>query len=429
MAEKPFPGLAAEGVLDLAKKYYATTTMGSKIVAESGSGAIVTDRDGHKFIDLHCDAGVNNLGHCHPTIVATVMNQLETLIFAENHNGPNYWAMCLAMELATKSPVRKPSKVFFSNSGAEANEAARKLCEAHRKITDGNGRKKAIYFRYGFAGRTRGVIAATSSRPAVQRDPFWDFNEKINSTYLPYPRVGEDWSQLKKELDALDLREYDRLLMELPCQGEGGINPVDENALKYIYELTQEAGVIFISDCVQTGVGRVGTIFGCDVFPWLKPDILTMGKALGGGFPVGATIFRGSLDWEHQGMHSNTFGGHPLISRVGLAVLEETKKLLDSGAAKDIEFFLDYALRLFLKHDAITDIRGRGLMWAIEFKTPTLRDKVIELAESAASEGEYGLRLLGAGSKSIRIMPSMVISRYDLHYAMDLLHKIIKTLV
>lgn len=428
-----FPGPAAQAVLDLNKKYYATNTVSSRIVPHIGRGAVIIDIDDYKFICLHCNAGVTNLGYSNENIVEASCDQEKILPFAEHHNGPNWHGAHLAMELSTKSPVaryrREYPKVFLSNSGTEANEAAFKLCRNYRLyVTREPNRIKAIYFKNGFAGRTRGSLVATSSRPAVQRDPFWSDHDKINTEYLPYPRESYDWHDFKKEFDAIDLSKVDHILMELPMQGEGGMIPADENAVKYIYEKAKEADVIFISDCVQTGIGRVGTVFGCDLFPWFRPDILTMGKALGGGIPVGATIYRRDLDFVRSGLHSNTFGGGPVVSRVALSVLSEVEKIIAIGRVSEISCILDSSLRKLYKYRCVTDVRGKGAMWAVELSSEALRDTVINRGEELVLEEEYGLRLLSAGAKAVRIMPPIIISDGLLNLAMNLLDKVIRTL-
>lgn len=428
MSNDMFPGRQSANILAMADKFYATTTMGSRIVPRSGKGAVITNEDGNNFLEFCCDAGTENLGHCHPKIVKAIQEQAEQLIFAENHYAPNRLAMVLAYELVSKSPVPRPAKVFYGNSGAEGNEAARSICQAYRFNRKEHARTKAIYFKNAFAGRTKGVKAGSTSKPELQRDPFVDHCDKVNSIYLPYPRRYEDWSVLKYKLDSLDLSQVDRLLIEVPCQGEGGIIPVDEQALKYVYETVREAGVIFIADCVQTGMGRVGTLFGCDVFPWLKPDILVLGKALGGGLPNGEIIFRAELDWPKSGMHSNTFGGGPLVMAAALAFLAEMEKVLADGACKRIEKTLDAGLRQLFKYGVVADVRGMGAMWAVEFQTPKMRNTVLKRAEELVFTEDYGLRLLGAGRKAVRIMPPLVIADEELKLALSLLEKVIQTL-
>jgi len=423
-----FPSPRAEKIIKEGKKYYVNSTFSSSIIVAGGNGPVAEDVDGYRFLDLHCDASVNNLGRANKKLIEALEEQIKTgNIFSEHHNAYNVEAVKLAKFLALRSPVKKPAKVFLSNSGAEANEAARKACRAYRYHNGERKRTKAIYFTNGFAGRTKGVLSATSSRPEAQRDPFWDHCDRKNSIYLPYPRHAQDWSGLKKAFRKINLREVDRLLIELPCQGEGGIIPCDEEALKYLYKKTQKAGVSWIADAVQCGMGRTGTLFGCDYFPWLEPDVLTLGKALGGGWPIGATVFRADLDFK-PGEHSNTFGGHPAICRVANVAVKEFEKLIESGAVKAIENMLKRRTHEFWKYRSVVDLRGQGAMWAVEFATPELCRRFVEAGEELALSHAFGLRLLTAGRKSVRIMPPLNIKPHELKIALDLFEKALKTL-
>ena len=416
-----FPGPNAIEILKDAEEFYATSTNHSRALINRGDGPYLWDVDGYKYIDMHCGAGVTNLGHNHQPRIQAVCKQIkETGIFhTENHNAFNPTAIELVKFLSIHSPVKKPAKVFLSYSGAEANEATRKLCEAyHYHLGKRESRSKTIYFENGFAGRTHGVLAATSSNPAVQRDPYWNHCEQENSLYLPYP-TKKNSARLRKKLSELDLSTVDRLLIELPCQGEAGIIPADEQTLKHVYQVTQNAGIFWIADCIQCGIGRVGTLFGCDLYPWLKPDILTLAKALGGGLPIGATIFHSCLDWQKD-EHSNTFGGNPVISSLALTVITCIQELLESGAIKAIENILHKRLHILRRHPMIQDTRGVGAMWGVELPDAKLRDRLIDIGEEMAMTDGCGIKLLGAGKKSVRLMPPLTISPKDLRIALDI---------
>ncbi len=421
---KEFPGPKALAVLEKAKKYYATTTQNSRVVVKSGEGAIVTDVDGNQFFDLHCDASVNNLGRNNSGIRTRIIEQSVTgNMFSEHHSAPNAKATDFAEILCEKSPVPKPAKVFFSNSGAEANEAARKLCRAYRLRKGEAYRKTNIYFFNGFAGRTKGVLAATSSKPEVQRDPFWDHCDQVNSLYLPYPREIS-FEQTLKRFENFMLEHVDSLLIELSCQGEGGIIPASAYAVSRIIEKAQAAGVICIVDAIQCGMGRDGSMFGCDHLAFgITPDILTMGKALGGGLPIGATIFRGDLDFEKKGQHSNTFGGGPMVMSSAIEAFFQIEKMLSLGFVGILENILsENLLEIYSRHPNIMakKPRGRGAMWALEFVSAEIRDLVIQRSEEAVTIEGKGLRLLGAGDKSIRFMPPLNIAPEDLKRALGI---------
>ncbi|MBI2056414.1 MAG: aspartate aminotransferase family protein [Candidatus Sungbacteria bacterium] len=404
---KKFPGPKTRKLLEKAKEVYATNSASSRIIPVRGNGSFVIDPDGFRFFDFHCDAGVNNLGRGNDTVQNALKKQLRTHNeFSEHHNAPSPLALELAEILAEQSPVAKPAKVFFSNSGAEANEAARKLCLAYRYRRGEKKRRKALYFSNGFAGRTAGVLAATSSRPEVQRDPFWTHCDEENSIYLPYPRDGESWVQWSRAFEKIPLEEIDRVLIEVPCQGEGGIIPISEESLCSLFCGCRDQGILIISDCVQTGMGRTGTLFGADCFSWFKPDILTMGKALGGGLPIGATIFRSDIDWL-PGEHANTFGGGPLVMSAALASYVEIKKLLASGAVGHLESKMKSWLISFCEFPIVTDFRGRGAMWAVDFISAEARDRIKRVGEECVEKTGCGLRLLSTGRTAIRLMPPL----------------------
>mgnify|MGYP001566204777 CR=1 FL=1 len=432
MEKKRFPGPVAMSLLKDAETYYATNTMGSRICVARRAGAVVTDYDGFKFVDFHCDASVNNLGGNHPRIYAAIHSQIDTgNIFSEHHNAPNLAAVELAKLLALKSPVGKPAKVYFSNSGAEANETAIKLCKAYRYVRGEEQRKKAVYFTNAFHGRTLGILPGTNSKPKVQRDPFWNHCDIENTIYLPYPAIGTDWRKTYREmLELLNPDEIDRMMIELPCQGEGGIIPADENAVAYLCGFANAAEIIFIVDAIQCGMGRAGSLFGCDRWDWLKPDILCLGKALGGGIPIGATIFRSDLDFAKPGMHSSTFGGGPLAARVGLAVLAEIEQLIADGTIAKLEFALSERLRRIEEKfpTVILETRGVGAMWAHEIADANLRDAIQRKCEDLAETEEYGLRLLTAGRRAIRFMPPLTIDLDLLGRALDLYEKVLSSL-
>src|SRR3989344_5704854 len=410
---KEFPGPDARMWLAKNKKYYATNTQTSLIVPDEEKShlSVIVDVDGFQFIDLKCGAGVSNLGHQHKS---------TNIRHFEHHDGPVPSAIEFAEILAETAPVKKPAKVFFCNSGAEANEAARKACQAFR-FHDGErySRNKAIYCVNGFAGRTMGVLSATTSKAKVQRDPFITDEELARSIYIPYP-TKENSRQIIDTLRGLDLRWVDRNLIELFCQGEGGIIPADEETVRYLYDELQKMGIFWITDAVQCGMGRTGSLFGYD-FSWLESDLLTMGKALGDGLPIGAVIFNANLDWR-PGEHSNTFGGNPTVMRAGISAFFEIKRLVESGEVKKVEQVLRDWLHFFAAghRDLITEVRGIGAMWAVEFATPEMRNRFREVAENMTVSHGMGLALLGCGEKAVRIMPPLNIGLVELKAAMYL---------
>lgn len=435
-----FPGLNALQILEKRNRYYATSTDTSRVIPDRREGVFVIDVDGLRFIDLNCGASVLNLGQ-NTKVVNAIVEATGRNLFTEHHQGPNTDAIALAEILAEQSPVKKPSKVFFTSSGTEANEAAKKLSEAYRyHRSEKKKRKKGLYFLNGFAGRTHGTLIATTSNPEAQRNPYWNDCDKLNSCYLPYPQKGYDWKELKTCLqegrdlfgNTFLLEEVDYLLMELPCQGEGGVIPVDEEGLKYLFQTTQQAGIFFIADIVQCGMGRTGSIFACDRFPWFKPDMLTMAKALAGGISAGAVIFRADLDWKPN-EHSNTFGGHPIAMSAALAAMRETERLITEGAVERLAKSLETRLRGLAEQfsDLILEVRGWGAMWGIEVRGSALKARLITQGEEIVNETGCGLMLLGAGNEFnhvVRVMPPLVITEQELDLAFSLLEKIFYSL-
>lgn len=433
MRKRIFPGPVSSEILGKAEKFSATTTMGSRICVSQRRGPFVYDYDGFRFIDFHCDASVNNLGGNHPAIVEAMLSQIVTgNFFSEFHNAPNGPAMELAELLAEKSPVPHPAKVYFGSSGAEANEAALKICRAFRKRRGEQNRQETIFFRNAFHGRTLGILPGTNSKPEVQRDPFltqWDIE---HSAYPPYPTNGLNKEYFQKYFASLDPAKISALFIELPCQGEGGIIPADAKMVEYVYEWTRKNDVLFIADAIQCGMGRTGHLFGCSPGFWaaVEPDIITIGKALGGGLPIGATIFGADLDFEKTGMHSSTFGGGPMVMRVALAAFNEIRALILNCTVSKLEEKMRQTLTGIAQKfpGLITETRGMGAMWAHEFASPETRDRVVEKCERLVEEEDCGVRLLGAGRKAIRFMPPLNIDHETLELGFSLYEKALSTI-
>ena len=224
----------------------------------------------------------------------------------------------------------------------------------------------------------------------------------------------------------------DRVQIELSCQGEGGIIPANGYAVSCMRQKAKEAGVVWIVDAIQCGMGRDGSLFGCETLftgagPAIEPDILTLGKALGGGLPIGATIFRSDLNFE-PGQHSNTFGGGPLVASAALAAFSQLEHMVISGMVKTIESILGGGLlRIWADNPGVIaeEPRGRGAMWAVEFVSEDVRNRIIEMGEDLVLQHDAGLRLLGAGRKSIRFMPPFTITREELHEVLYLFEQVV----
>lgn len=315
------------------------------LVFTKGKGSFLWDAQGKKYLDFFPGWGVGNLGHCHPKVMQAVRDQISKLIFIPN----NYYHLPqakLAKELIYWS---FPGKVFFCNSGAEANEAAIKLA---RKF--GQGRNEIITFENAFHGRTLATLAATGQKKyqdGFEPMPAGFKNIKLN-----------DLAVLKKAVNANSVA----VMLEL-VQGEGGVNLTDKDFVLALRKICDEHNLLLIIDEVQTGIGRTGKLFAYQHYG-ITPDIITLAKALGGGLPIGAIIAKKDIaDSLTPGMHASTFGGGPVICRAALAVLKavQEEKIL-SNVNKMSAYLFEKLSALKDKYPMIKDLRGIGLMVGIE---------------------------------------------------------------
>jgi acetylornithine/N-succinyldiaminopimelate aminotransferase len=344
----------------------------------SGKGAVVTDSKGKMYLDFLAGIATNVLGHAHPAVVKAVSKQISTLGHVSNlYAHPN------AIELANKLGSMtgdKSARVFFCNSGAEANEAALKLS---RKT----GRTKVVATKESFHGRTMGALSLTG-QPS-KRDPFKPLVKGI--THVPYGDMG---AMLRK------VNRKTAMVIVEPIMGEAGVIVPPHGYLQALRELCDETGALLVFDCVQTGMGRTGDWFGYE-YSGIKPDVITLAKGLGGGLPLGAMVALGDAAKLFQpGDHGSTFGGNPVATAAALAVIEtlEKKSILERVSAIGVELMAEIALI-----DGVKSVRGAGLLIGIEFSEPIAK-KVAEACQ------ENGLLVNGNSETVIRIAPPLIIS-------------------
>ena len=346
----------------------------------SGEGATVTDADGNTYIDLLAGIAVNALGHAHPAIVDAVSTQIARLGHVSNLFGSQP-----VVEVAEALRARvgdDTARVFFSNSGAEANEAAFKLA----RLT---GRRRILAAERGFHGRTMGSLALTGQPD--KRAPFEPMPAGVE--FFPYGDI-----EALRALVQQDPGNTAAIILE-PIQGETGVIPAPEGFLKAVQELCDAHGILFITDEVQTGVGRTGDFFAFQ-HEGVLPDVITMAKGLGGGLPIGATIARGkAAKLFTPGSHGTTFGGNPVACAAAKAVL----------GVVDEDFLAEVRRRGQLLSDAasqipgVTEVRGRGLMLGV------VPDEAV--AKLVVKHGlEEGLILNAPGDDVIRLTPPLVIT-------------------
>ena len=365
-----------------------------------GKGCKVWDTSGKEYLDLVAGIAVCNLGHAHPAVVAALKEQSEQLFHCSNlYHIPQ-------QELLAEQLVKQAfeSRVFFCNSGAEANEAAIKLVRRYCNLR-GKG-SKIITARSSFHGRTLGTVAATGQ-------------ERFQHGFEPIPAgfVNANYGDIDDLARTID-NTVGAVMLE-PIQGEGGINVPPPGYLSKVRELCDERGILLVFDEVQTGMGRTGKLFGY-MHEEITPDIMTLAKALGNGFPVGAMLARPNVAEAFEpGVHASTFGGNPLAMACGLATLKTmvSEDIADKSLRQGL-YLRDQLTQLRNAHPAIREIRGKGLMVGCEF------DADISFMTSAALE--KGLLLNVVKGKVIRFVPPLVITVKEIDQAINTIDVILK---
>ena len=361
----------------------------------SGEGATVTDADGNTYIDMLAGIAVNALGHAHPAIVDAVSAQVARLGHVSNIFGSQP-----VVEVAEALRARvgdDTARVFFCNSGAEANEAAFKLA----RLT---GRRRILAAERGFHGRTMGSLALTGQPD--KRAPFEPMPAGVE--FFTYGDI--------EALEALvqqDPGNTAAIILE-PIQGETGVIPAPEGFLTKVREICDAHGILFITDEVQTGVGRTGDFFAFQ-HEGVLPDVITMAKGLGGGLPIGATIARGkAAELFTPGSHGTTFGGNPVACAAAKAVLGVVDEAFLAEVRRKGQLLIDAASQV----PGVAQVRGRGLMLGV------VLDEAV--AKLVVKQGlEEGLILNAPGENVIRLTPPLVISDDEIAEAMQRLARAI----
>lgn len=351
-----------------------------------GQGAYVWDADGQRYLDLLAGIAVNVVGHAHPAVLAAVSQQLSTLGHVSNLYATEP-AVALAERLLDLLDARGPGRVFFANSGAEANEAALKLA---RRYGAERGRLAVVAARSGFHGRTFGALAVTGN-PA-KREPF---------APLPGPVEFVDYGDLSALRDAVG-PQVAAVILE-PVQGEAGVIIPPAGYLAAARRICDEAGALLILDEVQSGIGRTGRWFAFQHSADVRPDVVTLAKGLGGGLPIGACVALSPVAATvlGPGMHGSTFGGNPVCAAAALAVLDtiDGEQLL--AAAGRVGALLADGLRG--AHPLIARVDGLGLWLGIELSAPVAAG--VELAARQA-----GFLVNAATVSRVRLAPPLVLT-------------------
>jgi len=387
--------------IDLSDRYIMSTYKRHPLVLTRGLGVHVWDSDGRCYLDLVGGIAVCALGHAHPKVVAAIKEQVENLSHVSNlyHIAPQ---ILLAQLLMENSPF---DKAFFCNSGAEANEAAIKLARKYGSEQMG-GRYELITMQDSFHGRTLATVTATAQeRFHVGFEPLPE-----GFRYVPY-----------NDLPALEAAVTEKtcgVLVE-PIQGESGVVIPDPGYLPGIRRICDKKGLLMIADEVQTGIGRTGMLFACE-HDDVIPDMITLAKALGNGFPIGALLAKEKIAAAFvPGSHGSTFGGNPLACAAALATLET---ILNEGILENCrkvgEYFLSRLGELKEKHPRIREVRGQGLMLAVELTVPG--------AEFVQKCMEKGLLTNCTNGNVLRFVPPLILTRQDVEKAIGILDGVLE---
>ena len=388
-----------EQLVNEGEKYIMHTYGRFPLVLEHGEGVYLYDEKGKKYLDMYAGIAVNALGYAHPTLTAALQEQVEKMMHVSNY----YYTKNLieaSKLLVENSPF---DKVFFCNSGAEANEGALKLAKKYGKLKS-EDKVQIIAMKKSFHGRTHGALAVTGQ-------------EKYQKSFMPLiPNVSyADYNDIDS-LKAIMSDKTCAVILEV-IQGEGGIIPGDPAYLQAVEALCKAHDALLIVDEVQTGIGRTGTLFAFEQFG-INPDIVTMAKGLGAGVPIGAMACTSKADVLVPGDHASTFGGNPLVTAAAKVVLKEltANHLLDH--VKEVgEYLKGELLKLQKKFDCIKEVRGLGMMLGMELTLPAL-----EVEKKCMDKG---MLVVGAGEKVVRFVPPLIIEKAHVDEAIAILQSVL----
>lgn len=383
-----------------AKQYLADTYTRFPIVITKGEGCWLWDLNGRRYLDFLSGIAVCGLGHAHPTIVEALTAQAKKLFHVSNlfYMEPQIKAAEMLIEHSFGD------KVFFCNSGAEANEAAIKLARRYSWKKYGEGRSTIIAMENSFHGRTMATLSATG-QPKFQIG-FAPLHPGF--VHVPF----NDFDALEKKID----EKTCAVMIEL-IQSEGGVNVANVEYVKKIREVTKKKDVLLMLDEVQTGMGRTGTFFAYEQYG-IEPDVMSLAKALGNGFPVGAVIAKDTVMSAFEpGTHASTFGGNPLAAS---AVIATINTLLEEDVIKNCaeigKYLRQGLMTLKQKFPFVTDIRGMGLLWGVE-----LAVNGDEIVQEFLKEGVI---LNCTKGKILRLIPPLIVKKEEIDIFLEMADRI-----
>ncbi len=391
--------------IDDSNKYVLNTYHRYPFVFDHGEGIWIYTDDGKKFLDMSSGIAVTSLGHAHPKLVKAIEEQANKLLHTSNYYYSKPYTE-LAKKLINKSVF---DKIFFCNSGAEANEAAIKISRRHGKNMGDKEKYQVITLKNSFHGRTMALISATG------QDKFQKGFEPLLDGFN-YVKLNN-----KDELIKAVNSKTSAVIIE-PIQGEGGIYPAFIDFIETARNICDKYNAILIFDEVQSGIGRTGKLFGYENFLPVEPDIITIAKGLGGGLPIGAILIKEKYaDLLKPGDHASTFGGNPVCCAAANAVLDTID---DEDLLKNVttmgDYFREKLNELKGKYKCIKDVRGMGLLNGIEvdFNAEDLINKLIE----------KNIITVPAGTNVVRFLPPLIVKKEHIDIVIEILDEILKKL-
>jgi len=387
-------------IKELDRRYVVQTYRRQPIALVEGKGMYVRDIQGNRYLDFVGGIAVCALGHCHQAVTKAISEQAKKLMHVSNL----YYIQPQVelAELLAKITPRGVDKFFFCNSGAEAVEGSFKLAVKHTK------RQRIIAMEGSFHGRTAATVGATWH--ASYREPFAPLIPKVFD-FVPFNDLPAVERAITNQTAAVIVEAI---------QGEGGVNVASDDFLPGLRELCDERGVLLICDEIQTGMGRTGKWFACEHWG-VRPDIITMAKALGGGFPIGCFGAKSEVMASFSpGDHASTFGGNPLACSASKAVIKTMMRLnLPQRAARMGKYFKGRLSELAEKHECVRDVRGLGLMLAMELSTKQIADAVVVKAR------ERGFLINCTVDKVLRFVPPLIVEREHIDRLIKVLDEIL----
>jgi 4-aminobutyrate aminotransferase len=429
----PLPGPKARKLIHQDRTYVSPSyTRYYPLVVEKAKGLWVHDVDGNIFLDFTAGIAVCATGHCHPRVIKAIKKQADLLL---HMSGTDFYykpQIVLAKKIARMAPGKGSKKVYFGNSGAEAVEAAFKLARWHTK------RELNLAFYGAFHGRTMGALSLTASKtiqkkhynplvPGITHIPYaYCYRCPYNLSYPECELGCVQWVEDTLFRTTIPPEEVATIFVE-PIQGEGGYIVPPPEFHREMNKIAKKYGILYVADEVQSGMGRTGKMFAMEHFG-VDPDIIALAKGIASGMPLGALAARAEImDWE-AGSHASTFGGNPVSCMAALATIELLEEGLMENAKVQGNRLMDGLLKLQQAHECMGDVRGKGLMVAVEFvqdretKEPARawRNDIIKHAF------RKGLLLLGCGENSIRFCPSLTVNTAEIDKCLSIFDDVVR---